>query len=249
MSDLLDLSPQEAFIEAAIDPWAGCEKCEDLAPRRNRQVFGIGNPTADIFVIGTAPGGAEDKKGVPFDKTADAGRVYHELLAGVKLVMGDVFTANMVACRPYMSIQNHRTGYTYDEQRDPTKVERDNCRPLWEELIYRVDPLIIVTLGALAAEELTGLRALKITKIRGELMSCSIKGRAGPVRYPLMPMFQPAFLSRSQDRAQGGPWWKTQRDWQRVIYVVDRLKQMYFGIQPPERGIKKEDIFTGGGGS
>ena len=242
-----ELTPQEEFVEEAISPWSGCEKCEDLVKDRSCQVFGVGNPSADIFVIGTAPGADEDREGYPFIPTADAGRVYHELLRDVQLSMSDVYTINLVACWPHMNIEHYATKRVYAEQRDPTRDERMNCRPLWEEVLYRVDPLVIVALGAVTVEELTRDRGVRIGKVRGELLECEIKGRLGPVRYPVMPMYQPSFLARSKDRAVGGAWWKAQQDWRRLVYIVDRMKLMYHGILPPERKkLKKETLFTGG---
>ena len=243
----VDLTPQEQFIEEVYDKWWGCDACNDLVDGRRNQVFGVGDPNADIFVLGTAPGQSEDKHAIPFVKEAAAGSVYHELLAGVHLSVDDVYTVNIVACRPYMRIKNHRTGNFYDEQREPTQEERTNCRPMWEEVLYRVDPLLIVSLGVTATEEITSRRGLSISKVRGDIMTCEIRGRVRRVRYPVMPMFQPAYLARSKDKTKGGIWWKTQRDWNRALYLVDHLRRLYRGIEPSDRGISKDDNFTGGG--
>ena len=57
-SENLDLS---SFYNEIKD----CTNC-DLSKTRNKLVFGMGNPNADIVIVGEAPGKNEDLQGKPF---------------------------------------------------------------------------------------------------------------------------------------------------------------------------------------
>ena len=49
-------------LEAAVD---GCLRCK-LGPGRTNLVFGVGNPAANLAIVGEAPGANEDAEGIPF---------------------------------------------------------------------------------------------------------------------------------------------------------------------------------------
>jgi len=82
--------------------------------------------------IGEAPGFHEDQQGRPF--IGRAGTLLEELLLSIGLNRSDVFITNMVKCRP---INN----------RDPSLLEIEACRPFLEDQIKFLNPKIIMTLG------------------------------------------------------------------------------------------------------
>ena len=43
----------------------GCTRCR-LAEGRTQVVFGVGNPDAELMVVGEGPGAQEDAQGLPF---------------------------------------------------------------------------------------------------------------------------------------------------------------------------------------
>jgi DNA polymerase len=51
-------------------------------------VFGSGNPRADIFLVGEAPGAREDAQGEPF--VGAAGKLLDRMLAGIGLARSDI---------------------------------------------------------------------------------------------------------------------------------------------------------------
>ncbi len=51
--------------EALMDQCANCRECA-LAQTRTHVVFGVGNPEAEIMLVGEGPGANEDQQGVPF---------------------------------------------------------------------------------------------------------------------------------------------------------------------------------------
>lgn len=77
---------------------AGCTACR-LAEGRTQVVFGVGDPDADLMLVGEAPGFHEDKQGYPF--VGQAGKLLDGLLAGIGLARQDVYVANVLKCLRY----------------------------------------------------------------------------------------------------------------------------------------------------
>lgn len=127
-----------------------CMDCS-LGKTRTKFVFGVGNPNADLLVIGEAPGADEDAKGEPF--VGRAGQLLNKILESVQFKREEVFIANILKCRP-------------PDNRRPNADEVEQCEPyLWKQ-IELIQPKYILCLGLTAAhtllktnESLTNLRA------------------------------------------------------------------------------------------
>lgn len=127
-----------------------CTACP-LGLRRTHFVFGVGNPRADIVVIGEAPGAEEDARGEPF--VGAAGQLLNRMLQAIGLRREEVYICNILKCRP-------------PSNRRPTPQEIATCRPyLWKQLEL-IQPAFILALGATAATALLG-KEFKITELRG----------------------------------------------------------------------------------
>lgn len=219
-------------LDALRESWANCQKC-GLCEERNNVVFGEGNPDADILVLGEAPGEAEDNEGRPF--IGLAGEILDEFLgAAVLNRWEDIYATNVVGCRPTVEGIDSRTGKPRVDNRAPSKVERDACKPRLLELIYIIDPLIIVTIGKVPFQVLLG-KAPKIDSLRGNIQTLHLAGRHTEVRYGVMPMYSTTFLNNTYDRRSEGPWGKTMRDWVKVCNVIDYLRSAYYGTPTPNR--------------
>jgi uracil-DNA glycosylase len=68
-----------------------CEQATNLVP-------GEGSPTADVVLVGEAPGASEDRTGRPF--VGSAGKLLDRLLEEAGLQREDVFITNVVKARP-----------------------------------------------------------------------------------------------------------------------------------------------------
>lgn len=112
-----------------------CQNCP-LGATRTEFVFGVGDPNADLMLIGEAPGRDEDLKGEPF--VGRAGHLLDQILAAIDLTREQVFIANVLKCRP-------------PNNRDPSPAEIQQCEPyLWHQ-IELIKPKLIVALGRIAA--------------------------------------------------------------------------------------------------
>jgi DNA polymerase len=90
-----------------------CMKCR-LGSRRTNFVFGVGNPDADIVLIGEAPGADEDAQGEPF--VGRAGQLLNRILEATGFTREEVFICNILKCRP-------------PGNRNPMPEEIEKCRP------------------------------------------------------------------------------------------------------------------------
>jgi uracil-DNA glycosylase family 4 len=115
-----------------------CQKCA-LGATRNRFVFGVGNPDADVLFIGEAPGADEDLQGEPF--VGRAGKLLDKILAAIEFDRSQVYIANILKCRP-------------PKNRDPQPDERDLCMPYLERQIALIKPRFICCLGRIAAQRI-----------------------------------------------------------------------------------------------
>ncbi len=91
-----------------------CTKCP-LHKSRTNFVFGVGNPNADVMVVGEGPGADEDAQGEPF--VGRAGKLLNEILKAINFQREEVYIANVVKSRP-------------PGNRTPTAEEMEACRSI-----------------------------------------------------------------------------------------------------------------------
>ena len=127
-----------------------CRECA-LCQTRKNVVFGVGNPQAEIMLVGEGPGANEDEQGIPF--VGKAGQFLDDMLAIIGLDRTQVYIANIVKCRP-------------PGNRDPLNVEQDACIGYLRRQIALIQPKILVSLGRIAAMRLIDPK-FRITREHG----------------------------------------------------------------------------------
>jgi uracil-DNA glycosylase len=146
--------PSFADELTALSTEAGnCCKCKLAATRRNF-VFGEGDPSAGLFVIGEAPGAEEDATGRPF--VGRSGQLLDKILLAVNFERKDVYIANIIKCRP-------------PENRNPLEDEIVCCMPWLLAQLRIIRPKIILLLGKVAANTILENR-LSMGAMRGKLI-------------------------------------------------------------------------------
>ena len=115
-----------------------CQLCE-LHTSRTQTVFGVGNPEADLLIVGEAPGAEEDARGEPF--VGRAGKLLDAMLKAIDLDRQAVFIANVLKCRP-------------PNNRNPHTSEIVCCDPYLQRQIALIQPRIILALGRISAHHL-----------------------------------------------------------------------------------------------
>ena len=125
-----------------------CKLCPMLVSTRNRIVSATGTFKTDIMFIGDAPGKEDDKEGVPF--VGRAGKVFNRILEYLGLSRETVFITYVIKCKPMEPNSK--------KNRQPTPQEMLNCSKWLELEIKKVKPKLIVVMGSVALEKITGLR-------------------------------------------------------------------------------------------
>lgn len=170
--------PVPTQFEFLRDEALACTSCKLAGLGRTQVVFGMGDPGADLVLVGEGPGAEEDKQGLPF--VGRSGKLLDKLLIEeIGVTRDSCYIANVVKCRP-------------PGNRDPEADEIETCRPYLERQLDLIDPKVVVTLGNFAAQLLLATK-VGITKIRGQ----SFTFRTGV----LIPTVHPAFALRGG----GGP--------------------------------------------
>lgn len=116
-------------------------------------VFSNMNCTARFMVVGQNPGREEVEKGEPM--VGVSGRFLDDALESVGLHREDFYISNILRC--------HVSG-----DRKPSQEELENCRVFLDREIETLKPVLIVALGGLALQWLTGMRG--IMKHHGEVV-------------------------------------------------------------------------------
>ena len=129
-------SPVYGSIDQHHKAICDCLKCP-LGQTRNKFVYGVGSPDANLLFIGEAPGVDEDRLGEPF--VGRAGQLLDKILAAIQLSRKEVYIANILKCRP-------------PGNRDPQPDEMSECLPYLKEQIRLIKPKLICLLGRVAAQ-------------------------------------------------------------------------------------------------
>ena len=149
-----------------------CTKC-NLHKGRNKFVFGVGNPKADVLVIGEGPGAEEDKQGEPF--VGRAGKLLNDILKAINFTRDEVYIANVVKCRP-------------PGNRTPLPEEMELCMPYLIKQIELIKPKLILCLGLVAAGALLKKKD-SLGKMRGKIFEFN--------KTKVMVTYHPAALLRN----------------------------------------------------
>ncbi|TYP95077.1 DNA polymerase [Fodinibius salinus] len=154
-----------------------CQKADVLRTDLDgtQLVFGVGNPNADLMIIGEAPGAEEDKQGEPF--VGKAGKLLNKILRAIDFEREDVYIANILKHRP-------------PNNRNPKPEERKRSLPFLLRQIDLVDPKLILGVGKVAVQTLLD-KNLSLTKMRGQFHD--FRGK-----YQLLATYHPAALLRHE---------------------------------------------------
>lgn len=153
---------------------AACTACP-LHASRTQTVFGVGNTSAKLMVIGEAPGFHEDQQGKPF--VGRAGQLLTAMLNAIGFAREDVYIANILKCRP-------------PENRDPTPDEVASCTPFLNQQIALIQPRLLLAVGRVAAHYLLDTKS-SLESMRGRLHALK------QTTVPLIVTYHPAYLLRS----------------------------------------------------
>ncbi|MTI88283.1 MAG: uracil-DNA glycosylase [Balneolaceae bacterium] len=153
-----------------------CEQTEVLTTdlEGTNLVFGVGNPNADLMIVGEAPGYNEDRQGEPF--VGKAGQLLDKIMGAINFDRSDIYIANILKHRP-------------PNNRNPKAEERQKSLPYLLKQIELVDPKLILCVGKVSGTTLLN-RDTTLGSLRKQFHD--FHGRE------LMVTYHPAALLRNQ---------------------------------------------------
>ena len=182
---MAEAGEKEQQIAEMAEKASVCVAC-DLHENRTNVVFGEGNASSPLVIVGEGPGETEDKTGRPF--VGRAGKLLDECLRECGILRKHVFITNVVRCRPTIE-EGGRL-----KNRPPRTDEANTCLSLWlEPTLGVIQPLVILCLGAPAASVIIH-KGFKMTQERGQFFPSKY------ARYAIAGL-HPAYILRQQGEA------------------------------------------------
>jgi DNA polymerase len=185
-------TPGAARLQVLGATAAACTLC-GLHTSRSTVVFGEGSATADVVVVGEAPGQEEDRTGRPF--VGRAGKLLDLMLMSAGFPRAEVYICNVLKCRP-------------PNNRNPLPDEVTPCTTNFlHGQLEAIAPRVLLAVGKFAAQALLDTQE-SIGRLRG-----SVHTYRGT---PLVVTYHPAYLLRSPQMTRTA--WQ---DFQLVRRVLD----------------------------
>lgn len=158
------------------------EECKDcpLVDSSTRVVFGEGDPTSPLVIVGEGPGEREDIEGHPF--VGRAGQLLEKLLGEVGLARSELWITNVLKRRASKIVDGKV------KNRLPRADELAVYKDFLDREMKILSPRIIVCLGNLSANALIH-RNFRMTKEHGQWFS----GASGK---RLVATYHPAYILR-----------------------------------------------------
>lgn len=125
-------------LKQMVENFEGCE----LKNFATNTVFADGIESAEIMLIGEAPGATEDERGIPF--CGESGKLLDNMLATIGISRTkNAYITNTIFWRP-------------PANRKPTDHEISVCKPFVEKHIALIKPKLIILVGSTATTSLLG---------------------------------------------------------------------------------------------
>ena len=154
-----------------------CNLC-DLGANSLSQLRPVGSNNPDVYIV--------------LDKPTDDELRFGDLTTGVR---GQYLTNALmsVGLTNYRMFSIIRCGC----DRNPTPEEISQCLKFIESDIYRTNPKVIITAGALATQSLLGITD-KITNVRGLVRNYEVKGK----KFQVVPTYSPTYVINKYNNSE-----------------------------------------------
>ena len=186
-----------ASLKRQVAKWPAASALTDL---RKTMVFSVGNPEADIMLVGESPGYDEERLGEPF--VGKAGQKLDGILKAMGVERKNTYITNIVKFRPAMPNQT-------TNNRQPTSEELAAFMPFIQEEIKVVAPKVIIALGGTAAQALLASEE-SVVNMRGEFHDCD--------GVPLRVTYHPSYILHNEATSE------KRKIWEDMLAVMDLLQ-------------------------
>jgi len=156
-----------------VEAWATNTVLVPIDEERENAVLGVGDPNADLVIIGEAPGANEDKQGEPF--VGRAGQLLDKILAAINFDRSEVYITNILKSRP-------------PNNRDPLVAEVEAHAPILYKQLTLIRPKVLLCVGKTAGNTMLD-RSSSLGNLRDQFHDF--------YGIPLMVTYHPAALLRN----------------------------------------------------
>jgi probable DNA metabolism protein len=179
-------------LERLREEAAACRACP-LWKDATQTVFGEGPPHARIMLVGEQPGDKEDLAGKPF--VGPAGQMLDRALIEAGIDRGKVYITGAVKHFKFLARCKIRL------HQKPSTSEIKACRPWYERERAAIKPVLVVAMGATAAQSVLG-KLTPINKNRGHLIDLDDETKALVTVHPsyLLRLPDPDARAREYER-------------------------------------------------
>lgn len=198
--------PEHATLAELSASSQACKGCP-LYEKATQTVFGEGEPTARVMLIGEQPGDQEDLQGHPF--VGPAGQLLDRALEQAGIDRRLAYVTNTVKHFKWEPKGKRRIHVK------PAAAEINACVPWLKAEIALLRPEVIVCLGATAAQALLG-KEFRVTQDRGRVMET-------PIGQVLATIHPSAVLRAPDEAAREGMFAGLVADLQVVASVMPSL--------------------------
>lgn len=195
MNSAQEFVPAGVGLDQLREAAAGCRGCE-LYENATQTVFGRGDASARVVMVGEQPGDMEDQRGLPF--VGPAGHLLRRAVGDAGLNPSYLYITNAVK-----HFKFQRTGKRRLHQKpDPAEIRA--CRPWLVAEFAQLRPEAVVVLGATAASALLG-PDFRVTRSRGRVLPWP-GSAAAPEHFPapdgafLVATIHPSAVLRADNR-------------------------------------------------
>lgn len=205
-----------------------CTRCPLSACRANHfPLYGDGASDAEYLIVSMAPTLLDASDAVLF--TGEAGDLLMALLNAVGINPENTFRTTLVGCPSYIMIPATEESEERISYQKPKAEYIKSCLPRLYEVIYRVDPKIIITFGVDPWTTLVSTKdrnnRKKISEGAGELYDCWVPGRVRPTRYPVMACLALEDIIKNPSKAEHAPIATTVRALRRACLFTNTINQ------------------------
>jgi DNA polymerase len=180
--------PSTTSLKVLDEAAQSCRGC-DLYRHATQAVLGEGRRRSRIMFVGEQPGDQEDLQGHPF--VGPAGAMLDKALEQAGLPRSAVFLTNAVKHFKWEPRGKRRI------HQKPRISEIRACRPWLDAEIRIVKPLVVVCLGAVAAQSIFGSQ-FKLMQQRGRVLPSGVSPRTLATIHPAAVLRAPDEETRRQ---------------------------------------------------
>lgn len=214
-------------LEVISDDWQGCTRCGISETRDGDEVcMGLGNEEADYLFVLSPPTAIDMVMGTPLAGSKEFEK-FEELIGVAGIPLEDTYLINNMGCRPSLEIGETESEAAQVIDRKPLAKEYNACGARLEEVIYTVDPCVVVIMNEQAFSYLipTANRGTHNTlaKAHGHLFRTKKIGDT-PIDYPAMVVSPIEKILKNPSTAKHGPNQTTIKAVYRLQKIVNYLQ-------------------------